>query len=128
MAQKQVNSNSITGKSPREILQTLQLLQKEEGPEKLSDIDSEEAKIVYRRCNILTTVRKNIMRGNLSVSELCDKLEINYRTTNQTIDRLRDDYDLIKTKKIGKEKKIKLTDKGSQVAQKFTEIQELVRQ
>jgi len=76
---------------------------------------------------IMTTIRKNIMWDTLTLPDLSEKVDINYSTVIDTVPNLEEEG-LVMTKKEGRTKKIKLTDKGTQVATKLMEIEELMEE
>jgi predicted transcriptional regulator len=77
----------------------------------------------YRQ--IIVTLRRNIMWDTLTLPDLSEKVDINYSTVIDTVPKLEDEG-LVMTKKEGRSKKIKLTDKGTQIATKLMEIEELM--
>lgn len=83
---------------------------------------------IYNRAtrSILKTLRKNSMYGSLNISKICSKVEVNYTTTCNTVEGL-EERGLVKSKKQGRTKLVKITDRGDQVAEKLTEIAELTR-
>lgn len=76
--------------------------------------------------NMIVKIRKNSMRDYFTVSDLCTELDITYSTTGETVQRL-EELGLVTSRKKGRTKQVKLTEKGKQVATKLMEIKELTR-
>ena len=127
MVASQLSSNLLQG-SCREILQTVYVLEEFEDEEILDEIEPEQMKLLFEQAGgaILVKIRKNMMRGNMSLQELCQKLTVNYTTTTNNVEKLKE-QDWVKTREKGREKEIKLTDKGTKIAQKLMALTELVR-
>lgn len=91
-------------------------------------VSESEISKVYNEASrkILKRIRKNSMRGALTLSDLCEKVDVNYTTTGKTVTRL-EGLDLLKSREKGRTKEVKLTDRGKQIADKLMEINELAR-
>lgn len=76
--------------------------------------------------DIMIAVRRNTMYGYPTITEVQDSVDANYATTSKGIEKL-EENNLLMSKTEGREKKVQLTDKGGQVAEKLSEIKELCR-
>lgn len=127
MVERQLSSNLLQ-ESCREILQTINILQNYEDESALEHIEPEVMSLLFDQAGgqILVKIRKNSWRGTMNLQELCQKLDVNYTTTTNNVKSLKEEG-LVKTKEKGRTKEADLTNKGAQVAEKLTEINELVR-
>jgi predicted transcriptional regulator len=94
--------------------------------EEIQELNGEDKVFNKASRMILKITRKNSMYGSLDISEICDKIDVNYNSTGTTVNQLKR-HGLLITEESGRAKQVKLTSAGKKTADRLMEITELIR-